>query len=518
MYSLKIAIFTRHSNKTLYSVVSDCIKELPYDKIPITGTSADGYLIKILESDYDFVVNLDDDAFVTRPSAINEIIQHMIENDYDYCGVPDGGCIRIRKHNPCSMNPFFNIFNVKSIREKVDNFKVGWYEGLKEKAPLHKLVEGNIYKFDNFEVYYPVFFALLEKCKPLYLDSIEHPDGVSNIVLFNDRQFLIHTWYARLYPKYKEHKTRIDKIISSLKKKKILITCPPMINRINEYQNLFEENNMQIYCPQFEQVLTEEELVGLLPEYDGWIIGDDPATRKVVEAGLKGKFRAAVKWGVGVDNVEFDAFKDNDIPVTNTPGMFNDEVSDVAVGYLICLARHLVDIHENVKKGNWYKPAGMSLRGKKVGLLGYGNIGKSIAKKMTSLGLKVVAYDPYCGEELSSFEETLRDADFIVIACALTESSKYCINSGTIRLAKKGVYIINVARGKIIKEEDLIKELASGYVAGAALEVFEEEPLPVNSKLKEYNCLFGSHNSSNTVEAVDRTSVNAISKLSCFLG
>ena len=88
---------------------------------------------------------------------------------------------------------------------------------------------------------------------------------------------------------------------------KILITCPPMIKQIKKYEQLFKLNNLDYFCPNFAQVMTEKELILILPNYDGWIIGDDPATRKVFEEGYKGKLRSAVKWGVGLDNVDLDA-------------------------------------------------------------------------------------------------------------------------------------------------------------------------------------------------------------------
>ena len=121
--------------------------------------------------------------------------------------------------------------------------------------------------------------------------------------------------------------------------KHILLTCPPMINRIKVYSEILKNNNIKIDIPNFKQVLTEEELIEILPNYDGWIIGDDPATKKVLEAGKKGKLRACIKWGVGTDNVDFDACNELNIPVTNIPNVFGEEVSDVALGYLLCLTR-----------------------------------------------------------------------------------------------------------------------------------------------------------------------------------
>ena len=175
---------------------------------------------------------------------------------------------------------------------------------------------------------------------------------------------------------------------------KILVTCPPMINMIENYKDLFEKYNLEFYCPKFTQVLTVEELINLVPKYDGWIIGDDPADRIVFEEGKKGKLKAAVKWGVGVDNVDFEACKELNIPITNVPNVFGEEVSDVAIGMLLNLTRKLHDINSETKKGNWYKPAGNSLTGKKVCLIGFGDIGRCTARKLLAFNLDVYVSDP----------------------------------------------------------------------------------------------------------------------------
>lgn len=120
---------------------------------------------------------------------------------------------------------------------------------------------------------------------------------------------------------------------------KVLVTCPPMLRLIDEFKPIFNAKGIEIFCPDVVQTLSVEELKSLVPQYDGWIIGDDPANKEVFAAGKAGKLKAAVKWGVGVDNVDFVAAKELDIPVTNTPRMFGGEVADIAMGYVIALAR-----------------------------------------------------------------------------------------------------------------------------------------------------------------------------------
>lgn len=299
-----------------------------------------------------------------------------------------------------------------------------------------------------------------------------------------------------------------------------------MLRMIDSFRPLFESKGIELSAPNVVQTLSVEELKELVPQHDGWIIGDDPATREVFVAGKAGQLKAAVKWGIGVDNVDFAACKDLGIPIINTPNMFGGEVADVAVGYVIGLARQTFLIDRGVRAGQWPKPAGISLSGKKVALLGFGDIGRNVAKRLLACGMSIQAYDPYYSEyegleavEPMTWPQGVESADFIVITCALTASSRHMLNEETLTLAKEGVRVVNVARGPVIDEAALIQALASGKVHSAALDVFEEEPVPMTSPLREHPlCILGSHNASNTSDAVVRTSHIAIDTLYRFLG
>jgi D-3-phosphoglycerate dehydrogenase len=316
----------------------------------------------------------------------------------------------------------------------------------------------------------------------------------------------------------------------------ILVTCPPMIKRIDEYRYLFENANMKYFCPKFVQVMSEDELIEILPHYDGWIIGDDPATARVFEAGVKGNLKAAVKWGVGTDNVDFDACKRLNIPITNIPNVFGEEVSDVGIGMLLNLTRHLHEIDYETKRGNWIKPSGTSLSNKKVCLIGFGDIGRSMARKLLAFNLDVFVSDPgfqktngkiicnYSDEivirdelhkvNIVPLDEALNDCDFICITCSLNKATHHLVNKENIMKAKKGVIIVNVARGPVVCENDVVELLEYGHIKAVGFDVFETEPLPENSKLRNYpQNFFGSHNGSNTIEGVDKTSYIAINKL-----
>jgi len=299
-----------------------------------------------------------------------------------------------------------------------------------------------------------------------------------------------------------------------------------MLRQIDLFRPIFEEKGIELVTPNVVQTLSEEALMDLLPEMDGWIIGDDPATERVFAAGKKGRLKAAVKWGVGVDNVDFKACKKLGIPVINTPNMFGAEVAGIAVNYVIGLARQTFLIDRAVRRGEWPKPAGISLAGRVVALIGFGDIGKATAQRLKAFDMHINVYDPFAprsDEDLENyrflnFPEGLETADFVVSTCALTPQTRHMINAETIAKMKDGVRIVNVSRGPVIDEEALIEGLKSGKVHSAGLDVFETEPLPADSPLRDFEqCIFGTHNGSNTIDAVIRASHEAIRKLFEFL-
>lgn len=299
-----------------------------------------------------------------------------------------------------------------------------------------------------------------------------------------------------------------------------------MLGLFDEFLTPAKKLGLALFAAKTTQVLSEEELIAQLPEFDGWIIGDDPATRRVFASAQEGQLKAAVKWGIGVDNVDFAACKELGIPIINTPNMFGGEVADVAIGYLVGLARQTFFIDREIRQHNaWPKPAGMSISGKKVGVVGFGDIGYHTAKRLGGFEVDVISYDP--GVEgnrdlpfvtRKAWPEGLGELDFIIFTCALNAHNRHMLDSATLTQMKPGVRVINVARGPLFDETALITALQSGHIAAAALDVFEVEPLPSDSPLRQMpQCIFGSHNGSNTVEGVRRASHEALHKLAGFL-
>lgn len=302
---------------------------------------------------------------------------------------------------------------------------------------------------------------------------------------------------------------------------RVLITCPQLQRTIDEHRDELVANGIEIVLPTLVQQLSEIELMGLVPGVDGIIVGDDPMTAQVL--GVADRMRIISKWGVGIDNIDLDSAARIGIRVTNTPGMFGDEVADVVVGYLILLARHLHRVDELLRSGSWPKIEGVSLAGRTVGIVGLGAIGQAVARRALAMGMDVLGSEisetnattaREMGVRVMSLADLLPKVDVLSLNCPLTEANRHMIDGASIEAMPPGVWIINTARGALIDEAALVRALASRHVGGAALDVFEVEPLPLDSPLRGFdNVILGSHNSSNTAEAVRRTSRLAIQNL-----
>jgi phosphoglycerate dehydrogenase-like enzyme len=306
--------------------------------------------------------------------------------------------------------------------------------------------------------------------------------------------------------------------VSSLR---ALITCPQLQHTFDEHRAELDALGIEAILPPVVQQLSEDELINLIPGVDGIIVGDDPLTDRVLSRAER--LRVISKWGVGVDNIDLDAAVRLGIRVTNTPGMFADEVADVAIGYLILLARQLHRIDTGVRGGRWLKIEGVSLAGRTLGIVGLGAIGRAVARRAIALGMDVVGTDissdnadagAALGVRLASLESLLPEIQVLSLNCPLTKDNRHMIDAATLGSMPRGVWIINTARGPLIDEAALASALADGHVAAAALDVFETEPLPSDSPLRKFeSVILGSHNGSNTSEAVRRTNVRALENL-----
>jgi D-3-phosphoglycerate dehydrogenase len=222
-----------------------------------------------------------------------------------------------------------------------------------------------------------------------------------------------------------------------------------------------------------------------------------------------------------LDNIDVEYAKSRGIKVMNTPAASTNAVAELTVGYLFALARHLPQATASMRAGKWEKKkfSGSEIAGKTLGLVGYGRIGWLVAKRALALGMDIVAYDPYVADsrklemEFVSLEELLQRADYTSMHLPLTAETRNMIDAPQFEMMKDGACIINCARGGTINEDALYEAIVSGKVAGAALDVYSEEPAQDN-KLFELDEVIGSpHIGAATVEAQHRVSVEVAEKV-----
>lgn len=215
----KIKIYTRSANVELYRYSQKLI-DLPYKRVRLYGTTADGYFYQMLEDQKcDVAINIDEDAFVMDNVALQSLLDYVIENDIVCCGMHDGGVLPIRFCNPIIQNPFFNIINLKAIREKFNREEIEHFDYAAHKEELKKLLPDYLkdyegLKYDNYEPYYNFFFWVAKNFKLMYLDVDEHKDGYTTIVYNQEHKpILLHTWWSREYGKDEIHTPRIKAVI-----------------------------------------------------------------------------------------------------------------------------------------------------------------------------------------------------------------------------------------------------------------------------------------------------------------
>jgi phosphoglycerate dehydrogenase-like enzyme len=257
--------------------------------------------------------------------------------------------------------------------------------------------------------------------------------------------------------------------------------------------------------------LTADELRPLVEDIDGLIVGIDHVDASVIAAAAR--LRVISCYGVGFDRVDVAAATGRKIVVTNSAGANAASVADLALGLMLALARALVFANEAVHKGQWLWIDGVGMRGKTVGIVGFGAIGREVAKRLLAFDCRVVACDPMVsaesvrasGVELMSFEDLLRESDFVTLHAPATATTTGMINRETFSMMKTGVFFINTARGDLVDEEALIDALKSGHVRGAALDCLMKEPVdPTNPLLSLPNVIVTPHSGSATDDALNQ--------------
>ncbi len=267
--------------------------------------------------------------------------------------------------------------------------------------------------------------------------------------------------------------------------------------------------------------ITPEELMTVLPNYEGMVVRSRTKVRQPL-IDVCPNLKVILRGGAGLDTIDHEYAKSKGITVMNTPLANSASVAELAIGYMLMMARSLYQATASMKADKWDKKSfnGDEIGGKTLGLVGVGNIGKEVAKRAAVMGMTVVAYDPYvkeiAGIKLVTLDELLAQADYISLHLPKTKESTNMIGAEQFAKMKNGVRIVNCARGGIVSEDALYEALTSGKVAGAALDVFNEEPPTDWKLLKLDNVIASPHIGAATKEAQGRVGAEVAEKLIAF--
>ena len=307
----------------------------------------------------------------------------------------------------------------------------------------------------------------------------------------------------------------------------VLLTAPYMIPVLDRFRPLFGKYDIELIVPDVHERMEEADLLRYAGQFDGAICGDDRYTLRVMEA-CAPRLKVISKWGTGVDSIDAEACARYGVKLCRTPNAFTRPVADTVLGYVLAFARRQPWMDREMKSGKWEKIPGRALNECTLGVIGVGNIGKAVTRRARAFGMKVYGTDiikidsafiSETGVEMTSLQSLLSTSDFVSVNCELNPTSYYLINRDTLAWMKPNAVLINTARGPIVDEKALVEALQAGRLAGAALDVFEQEPLPPDSPLmKMDNVLLAPHNSNSSPAAWERVHWNTIRNLLEGLG
>jgi D-3-phosphoglycerate dehydrogenase len=307
---------------------------------------------------------------------------------------------------------------------------------------------------------------------------------------------------------------------------KVLVSAPYMQAAIDRFRSIFNENDIELFVPPVQERLVEEDLLQWIPDIDGAISGDDQFTERVLNAAPR--LKVISKWGTGIDSIDLQACRRLGIAVRNTPNAFSQPVADSVIGYIAVFARNLAVQDRHMKEGAWQKIPSRSLKECTLGVIGVGNVGKAVVQRAAAFGMHLLGNDilemppeylARTGIEMVTKESLLRESDFISLNCDLNPTSHHLINDETLAFVRPTAVLLNTARGPVVDEAALIRALKEKRLAGAALDVFEVEPLPRDSPLRQMdNVLLAPHNANSSPESWERVHQSTINNLLEELG
>ena len=300
-----------------------------------------------------------------------------------------------------------------------------------------------------------------------------------------------------------------------------VLVCDPVSNKCLE---ILKNAGLEV---SYQPTISAEDLIKQIPEYDVVIVRSrTKITSSVIEAGKK--LRVIGRAGVGLDNIDVEAASKRNIVVLNTPESSTEAVAELVLGLMLSLARKIPLGDRGIKEGRWLKGEmmGIELKGKTLGIVGLGRIGSRVGALAKAFGMKILVYDVIqlpeqlirsLEAEVVDLDTLLSRSDFITLHVPLTPETRHLINRERLAKMKKGAYLINTSRGEVVDEEALYAALKEGWLAGAALDVFEKEP-PASEVVKLPNVVCTPHIGAQTVEAQDAAGEMLAEKVISALG
>jgi D-3-phosphoglycerate dehydrogenase / 2-oxoglutarate reductase len=302
---------------------------------------------------------------------------------------------------------------------------------------------------------------------------------------------------------------------------RVLISAPYMLACVEEFRARLEAEGLEIITTKVSERLSEEELLPLVETIDGVICGDDQFNARVLKRARR--LKVISKWGTGIDSIDLQAAHRSGIRVCNTPDAFTDPVADTALGYILSFARRLPQMDGQIRRGLWTKPDAFALNESTLGVVGVGNIGRAVVRRARAFGMAVVGNDivtvaqdflDETGLRLLPLGALLESSDFVTLHCDLNPTSFHLIGRAELSRMRHTAYLINTSRGAVVDEAALAHALGERRIAGAALDVFETEPLPADSPLRAFeNCMLAPHNANSSRAARLRVHESTIANL-----
>ncbi|HJT75733.1 MAG TPA: phosphoglycerate dehydrogenase [Gemmataceae bacterium] len=296
----------------------------------------------------------------------------------------------------------------------------------------------------------------------------------------------------------------------------VLITPSTLAGVGGPYEQALRGAGFDLAFPGLPGQLTEDELLHFLPGACATIAGSEPYTRRVLAANPA--LRVIARAGVGYDAVDLEAATERGVAVAIAPGTNQDSVAEHTFALILGLAKRLAEQHNAVKAGGWPRQANLPLRGRTLGILGLGRIGKAVALRGEAFGMRLLAYEPFPDREFASrhgvtlapLDRVFAESDYLTVHVPLTPESRHFINRDTLARMKPTAFLINTARGPLVNEADLAAALRAKRLAGAALDVFETEPVAAdNPLLRLDNVLLTPHAAGVDLQSRDDMALSA---------